>query len=35
MGIMADIQWRDQLQPALKEARDGGKPLLLYFWTPD
>lgn len=30
---MSEIQWRDRLQPALEEARDGGKPALLYFWT--
>jgi hypothetical protein len=32
---MSEIQWRDRLQPALEEARDGGKPVLLYFWTPE
>ena len=30
---MIEIQWRDRLQPALEEGPDGGKPLLLYFWT--
>jgi hypothetical protein len=32
---MPEIQWRDQLQPSLAEARGARKPLLLYFWTPE
>jgi hypothetical protein len=28
---MTEIQWRDRLQPAMEEARDARKPLLLYF----
>lgn len=32
---MTEIAWRDQLHPALEEARDTRKPLLLYFWTPE
>jgi hypothetical protein len=32
---MTEIQWRDRLQPAMEEAHDARKPLLLYFWTPE
>lgn len=32
---MGEIQWGDRLQQALEEGRDRGKPVLLYFWTPD
>jgi hypothetical protein len=32
---MPEIQWRDQLQSSLAEGREGRKPLLLYFWTPE
>jgi hypothetical protein len=32
---MTEIQWRDRLQPAMEEARESHKPLLLYFWTPE
>src|SRR3954449_13232203 len=32
---MTEIQWRDRLQPAMEEAREARRPLLLYFWTPE
>jgi hypothetical protein len=32
---MTEIQWRDRLQPAMEEAREAHKPLLLSFWTPE
>ena len=32
---MPEIQWRDRLEPALEEARESRRPLLLYFWTPE
>jgi hypothetical protein len=32
---MNEIFWRDQLHPALEDARNSRKPLLLYFWTPE
>jgi len=32
---MPEISWRDRLEPALEEARDARRPLLLYFWTPE
>lgn len=32
---MPEIPWRDRLQPALEEARESRRPLLLYFWTPE
>ncbi len=32
---MSEIQWRDRLQPALEEAREAKKTVLLYFWTTE
>jgi hypothetical protein len=32
---MTEIHWRDRLEPALEEAREAKKAVLLYFWTPD
>lgn len=32
---MTEIHWRDRLEPALEEARESKKAVLLYFWTPD